>query len=513
MDINLCLKILNAEQIRKADQFTIKNEPIPSIDLMERASETLVDWFVQHFSKDHPVAIFCGTGNNGGDGLVIARLLNNRNYNVEIHCIGSPASRSRDFKINFDYIQDYITPNIIKDKDAFPQYGKDTVIIDAIFGSGLSRPVQGLYEQLINHLNELPSKNKIAVDLASGLSCEKRFNEGAIMKVSHSVSFQAPKLSQILPQNDSYTGELAIENIGLNEEFIQSLPSDYYYGTPTFISSILKKRKKYAHKGSIGKNLIIAGSLGKMGAAVLSGRACMKAGAGLLTMHVPTCGLNVLQTSTPEAMVTIDEHSDYVTKIENLKSYDAIGVGPGIGTHPETHRVIKSLLNTCEQPIVIDADAINILAKNKDWIASLPKGSILTPHPGEFERLVGKWENDYERLRLQKDFCLAHKVTVVLKGAHTSICDENGTIVFNSTGNPGMATGGSGDVLTGFITAFSGQGYKSFESAILGVYLHGLAGDLYANEYSEETLIASEIINFLPLAFRNVSKNTSIDKS
>lgn len=508
MDFNLCLKVLDAEQIRQADQFTIKNEPIHSIDLMERASEEFVSWFTECFDREFPVVVFCGTGNNGGDGLVICRLLSEAGYTVSLFCIGNPEAGSRDFKINFDYIQNYNIPQTIINEGNFPSLSKDSVIVDAIFGSGLSRPVTGRYADLINHLNAEPCEHRVAVDIASGLGCDQNFENGAVMNVTHTVSFQVPKLSLLLPDNECNSGELIIRSIGLIEEYIQSLPSNYYYSTPAFIRSFLKSRGKFIHKGKVGKNLLVAGAFGKMGAALLAGKACVRAGAGLLTIHAPGCGSHILQTGLPEAIVSADPEKQLITRVNELDSYDVVAVGPGIGKNKLTAQALKSILQGFSKPMVIDADALNILAENQDWLTMIPEDSVLTPHPGEFKRLVGNWENDYERLEKQIEFSKKYKVIVLLKGAHSSVCNSHGTVLFNSTGNPGMATGGSGDVLTGVIAALLGQGYGGFESAILGAYLHGLAGDLFARKKAEESLIASDLIDLLPKAIRKVIQNT-----
>lgn len=514
MDLNLCLKVLDAEQIRQTDQFTIKNEPILSIDLMERASEEFTRWFTDLFDPSIPIVIFCGTGNNGGDGLVICRLLCDAGYTVSLFCVGDQEAASRDFKINFDIIQNYDIPQtIVEDASSFPTLGKDTVIIDAIFGSGLSRPITGLIADLINHLNAEPCEYRVAVDIASGLGCDRRFEDGVIMNASHTVSFQVPKLSLLLPQNEDQSGELIIRSIGLVEEYIQSLSSNYYFSTLPFVQSFVKHRSRFSHKGRAGKNLLVAGSHGKMGAAILTGRACLRSGAGLLTMHTPGCGQNVLQNSVPEAMVIVDDNETMISNMKSITDFDVIGIGPGIGTDKSTANALKQILDQYDRPMVIDADALNILSANKDWYSQIPKGSVLTPHPGEFKRLVGEWKDDYERLNKQIEFCAKHKVVILLKGANSSICNPDGLVVFNATGNPGMATGGSGDVLTGMITALVGQGYNGFEAALLGAYMHGLSGDLFVKKNAEESLIASDLLEYLPRAMRKIVHQRKVKKS
>ena len=504
MDLNLCTKILNAEQIRQADQFTIKNEPIASIDLMERASEAFVSEYNSQFNEGVPVKVFCGTGNNGGDGLAISRLLLRKGYQVEVYIIGDPQKASRDFQLNHELVKNYLEPYHLKTKKDFPVLVKDLVIIDAVFGSGLSRGVGGTYGELIDYINSSPCDKVIAVDIASGLGCESNFSDGKVMEVSDTITFQVTKLSHLLPQNFKYSGNVKRVDIGLDEEFINTQRTNYFYLTRDFAKSIYRPRPKFMHKGSAGHVLVIAGSKGKMGAATLAGKAALKSGCGLLTFYVPKCGANVLQTNRPEAMVQEDKGEDFISNSPNIEAFSAVGVGPGIGTNDKTGIALKELFVKAKSPLVVDADGINLISESRALLKTLPKGTVLTPHPGEFKRLAGEWKDDYDRLKLQIDFAEKHKIVVVLKGAHTSVVGPAGRVFFNSTGNPGMATAGSGDVLTGIIASLLGQGYESLEAAILGVYLHGWAGDLAAERMGMEAVIASDIIANLGRAFKQL---------
>jgi len=501
MNLNLCLKVLAAEHIRQADQFTIKNEPISSIDLMERASEAFIDCFTDIYDNLLPVYVFCGTGNNGGDGLVISRLLTEIGYPIEVFIIGDQKKGTQDFKINNDIIRTYLTPTPLNLIEDFPVLTKEMIIVDAIFGSGLSRGVDGIYGELIDHINNSPCERVVAVDIASGLGCNEKFEGSHSLKVQDTITFQVPKLSLMLPENKFLSGQVHVVDIGLDQEYINILPSKQFQISKEFIKSLLKDRNVFTHKGEVGRNLIIAGSRGKIGAAILASQACLKSGAGLLTVLLPKCGVDIMQTSTPEAMV-LESDENLIVEIPDVANYDVIGIGPGIGTSEETARSLEKLFKSTNMPVVIDADAINILSQNKALIEHIPESSILTPHTGEFRRLVGEWKNDYERLSLQLEFAQKHKVTVLLKGAHTSIAGSTGLVFFNSTGNPGMATAGSGDVLTGIITSFLGQGYSSIEAAILSAYVHGLSGDLYVENFAEESLMASDIIANLGSAFK-----------
>ncbi len=500
------LKILSAAQIREADAFTIKNEPIASIDLMERAAVAFVDCFVKKYKVNHGVVIVCGTGNNGGDGLAISRLLLEKQYVVTTYVISPTNNRSSDFTKNFNRLSK--SSKIIEIGNSNDPFvlEKERVIIDAIFGSGLSRPIAGLHADIITKINSegLPI---VAVDIASGLYCDLPNEEGVIIEPTITITFQMPKLVFMLPTYHRYVGQLGVVDIGLNKEFINSLKSSYQYLERTDVSTLLKRRDKFSHKGNYGKVLLVAGSYGKMGAAILSSRACMRMGTGLLTTHVPKCGYEIMQVATPETMVSVDKKKKYISAFpKGVKKYDAIAIGPGLDTKPKTIAVFAAFLETQNEPIVIDADGINILGLKKELLKKLPINSILTPHVKEFQRIAGGWRNDFERLTLQIEFSKRHKIFIVLKGAYTTISTPQGAVFFNSTGNPGMATAGSGDVLTGMIVSLLGQGFSSEQAAICGVYLHGMAGDLAATAKTEHSLVASDIVDFIPLAYKKMMK-------
>jgi len=505
------MKILTSEEIRKADAYTIEHEPIRSIDLMERASKECVKWLAAKFDKQHSFAIFCGQGNNGGDGLAIARLLAAKKFKVEVFVIRYSDKCSDDFLVNEKRLKKIKKVKIhnVGDVSGFPSTlnpQASTIVIDAIFGSGLNKPVEGLASEVINYINKSGCQI-IAIDIPSGLFSDKTSHnkDAVIVRANHTLTFQSPKLAFMFPENGNCVGDFSVLNIGLDEEFIASLPSKNYFVTEEYARFIHKPRSKFSHKGTFGHALIVAGSYGKMGACVLSSKACLTSGAGLVTVHIPKCGYDILQTANPEVMVETDSSEAIVSDNIKLDKYSVIGIGPGIGTEQETQNALKVLIQNSSAPMVIDADALNILAENKTWIAFLPKNSVLTPHPGEFKRLVSDADNDFERLQLQKEFSIKHNVYVILKGAHTCIACPDGEVYFNSTGNPGMATAGCGDALTGIITGLLAQRYDSKQAAILGVYLHGLAGDFAAKELSEESLIARNIIEFLGQAFRKIS--------
>ena len=491
------MKILNAEQTRALDAFTIQNEPVSSLDLMERASLAFVRWFCDQFVNTRPVSIFCGMGNNGGDGLAIARILSQKLYNITVYVVKHTENPSDDFNANLNRLTNHLTSFVILAKEDIPKISPDTILIDALLGSGLSRPATGILAEVIQVLNEIPNKI-ISVDIASGLYIDKQNEkEDIIIKPHCSVSFQLPKLAFMMPQNAGFTGNWQIVDIGLRQDFIKNSSTPYFYTNKYEAESKIIPRQKFSNKGTFGHALILAGSYGKMGAAVLSARACLRSGVGLLSLHIPECGYEIAQISVPEAMTTVDPNQKYLTELPKIDSYSAIGIGPGIGQETATLEMLKVLLKTIKAPLVIDADALNILSGNPELLRKLPKNTILTPHPKEFQRLAGKTENEYDRLELAREFAQKYEMIICLKGAHTAVILSNGEVHFNSTGNAGMATGGTGDVLTGIITSLLAQGYTPQDAAILGVYEHGLAGDKGATLKGQSALIASDLVDNL----------------
>ncbi|MFN9320076.1 MAG: NAD(P)H-hydrate dehydratase [Chitinophagales bacterium] len=500
------MKILSATQIREADAFTIKHEPIASIDLMERAANACFNWLINTYDKTKTLHCLCGLGNNGGDGLAIARLLIEKNYSIRVYIFRYSDKFSANFRKNEARLIKtktqliYITENNYR--RVLKSIPPDGIVIDAVFGSGLSRPIDGWLAKAFLLINTAEN-DIVSIDLPSGLFCENNASENlaTAIKATITLSFQTPKLSFLLPSSGEYVGKFYLLHIGLHNDYLSEVKCPNYYVEFKDIKSILKKRTKFSHKGSHGHALLIAGSYGKMGAAILSAKACMRSGVGLLTSQIPQCGYEIIQTAIPEVMVVVDKSKHCITNFIPQEKYSALGIGPAIGREKQTQKLLKRLIENSHVPIVLDADALNILAENKNWLSKLPANSILTPHPKEFERLSKKAVDDTERLELQRAFAIQYKIYLILKGAHTSIACPNGDIFFNSTGNPGMATGGSGDVLTGIVTGLLAQGYSALDSCLLGVYIHGLAGELASKKYSQEAMIASDITESLGQAF------------
>jgi len=502
------MKIFSVFQIRKADAYTITQEPISSIDLMERASENCFNWIINHIDyKNKPFMVFCGTGNNGGDGLAVARMLTEKKLDVTTYILDFGSKKSDDFQINEKRLSQTRNARIfyLKEKDDLPLISENAVVIDAIFGSGLSKPVDGFIASVINTINASAAFT-LAIDIPSGLFGDNNFgNAGAIIKADVTLSLQFPKLSFLFPMYGHYAGKWVIVPIGLHEAFINNENCDNYFTLQNDISCLMKKREKFAHKGHFGHTLLVCGSFGKMGAAVLAAKACMRSGVGLLTIHAPQCGYNILQSVVPEAMLKSDKNKNYITENYFNDNFVAVGIGPGLDKNTDTVNAFYQLLDCCKKPMVIDADAINILAENEHLKALMPSNSILTPHIKEFERFANEhFDDDFRRFEKQKELSTKYKIIIVLKGAYTCITSPDGKAYFNSTGNPGMATGGSGDVLTGIITSLLSQAYMPLDAARLGVFLHGMAGDMATHELSEYSLIASDIINYLPDAFKKI---------
>ncbi|MBS1682042.1 MAG: NAD(P)H-hydrate dehydratase [Bacteroidetes bacterium] len=497
------LKILSSKQIRELDQFTIEHEPVAPIDLMERACLAFVQWFVQQVRQEKKIGVVCGTGNNGGDGLGIARLLTERGYSVKVWIVRGEMSETENFRTNLKQLNGKIERFEISKPTDRGLFNGCHVLVDAVLGSGLSRKAEGIYAQVISCINQTDAL-RIAIDIPSGLFADIK-SEGEIVRAHQTVSFQLPKLSFLFPENHPYVGQWQVVDIGLSQKFIGETCVHNFFVTSESIRKIIRSREKFSHKGNYGHALLISGSHGKMGACALAAKASLRAGVGLLTVLVPKCGYTIVQTAVPEAMALVDVSENYFTAVPEDLVYTSIGIGPGLGTTSETINAFSKVLRQYNKPMVIDADALNLLSLNKELIHHIPQNSILTPHPKEFERLAGSWPDDFARLELLRNFAVNIKSVVVLKGANTSIALPDGKIYFNSTGNPGMATGGSGDVLTGILTGLLAQGYSSAEAALLGVYLHGLAGDLAALDKGMESLISGDLIDYLPAAFRKLN--------
>ncbi|HWY13252.1 MAG TPA: NAD(P)H-hydrate dehydratase [Bacteroidia bacterium] len=501
------MKILSAEQIRACDAFTIQNEPISSTDLMERAAMACIKHIVKNASIDSEFLIFCGKGNNGGDGLAIARFLIKRNYAIKVFVVNHSENSSDDFNTNLEHLKE-LKPesifNIDKEEDLKQiVISSTTLIIDSLFGTGLNKSLSGITAATVNFINSTKFF-VISIDVPSGLYTDKpNDNNDVIVRSSVALSFQFPKFSFLMPQNEMYVPDFEILDIGLDKTFIHNISTPHYYITKTDLQPLLKHRAKFSHKGLYGHALLVAGAYGKMGASVIAAKACLRSGAGMLTVQTPKKGIEIMQTSIPEAMVSPDTNEELISELPQMDKITAVGIGPGIGMSAQTESVIKKLLNY-SLPMVFDADAINILANNKTWLSFLAPDTILTPHVKEFDRLTQKHINDFERLESAKQFAIKYRCIIVLKSAYTQTVMPDGNVFFNSTGNAGLAKGGSGDTLTGIILGLLARGYTPPQAALIGVYIHGSAANSCLKKIHIESLLATDVIAKLPKAFEKM---------
>lgn len=497
------MKILSATQVYEADQATIKGIPISSTDLMEKAASACYNWIYKRFPDPLKVIhICCGMGNNGGDGLVIGRLLSKRGYKVCIYLIHFSEKKSEDFLINLERLENSkaLVSDIYK-ADDFPFINPKDLVIDAVFGIGLKRPPTGFTKEFIQYLNGSGAEI-ISIDIPSGLYADRASEDKeAIVKSKYILTFQVPKLAFLMPENQDYTGVWEVLDIQLDAAYIDAAKSKFHLIDRDDLKPIFKARKTFSHKGSFGHSLIIGGSFGKIGAVILAARAALKAGSGLVSTYIPKCGYTAMQTANPEVMVEVDDEK-YVQFFNFKTKPNAVGIGPGLGMHLRTKKGFVEFYSKSKIPMVIDADGLNIISEHNDLKKMIPRGTILTPHPKEFERLVGEWKDDYQKLEKLQEFSDRYKCITILKGAYTAIA-YNGKIWFNSTGNAALATAGSGDVLTGIITSLLAQGYQSLEAALLGVYVHGRTADLAIQENeSMESFIAQDAISYLGRTFK-----------
>lgn len=504
------MKIFTAAQIHELDKYTIEHEPISSLNLMERAAKALCRAISERWTEQTPVVVFAGPGNNGGDALALARLLAEQDYHVSVYLFNIHNHLSDDCTANKKRLQESkrvrnfteITLNFDP-----PELPAGTLVIDGLFGSGLNKPLAGGFASLVKYINQ-SAASVVSIDVPSGLMCEDNtYNVRAnIIRADLTLTFQQKKLSMFLADNQSYLGELRVLDIRLSQEFVKNTEAPFSIAEESDIRPRLLHRDDFVHKGNMGHALLIAGSYGMSGAAILATRACLRSGAGKVTVHTPRKNYAIMQTAVPEAVMQMDHEETYFSEAVDTEEFDAVGIGSGLGQQENTAIAMIAQIRRTQCPIVIDADAINILANHRAWVQQLPKGVIMTPHPLEFDRLTGGTSNgDYERLIKARQTAEQLQAYIILKGHYSALCLPDGHIIFNSTGNSGMATAGSGDVLTGIITGLLARGYKETDACLVGMYLHGLAGDLAMREVGKESLVASDIIRFLPQAFKRLN--------
>ena len=500
------MKILSSNQLKDLDKYTIEQEPISSIDLMERAARALVEAIIKRWNTSYNIIVFAGPGNNGGDALAVARILSQRQYHVEVFLFNTKGKLSDECLTNLKRLKETCKNCCITEINTEfnpPALSEEHLVIDGLFGTGLNKPLDGGFASLTKYLNASKA-TVVSIDIPSGLMSEDNTHNirSNIIQADVTLSIQLPKLSFLFPENEDIVGEWDVLNIELNQSFIEASNSPYFIMEENEIRSIIKPRKRFSHKGTFGHGLLIAGSYGMAGASILAARACLRSGIGLLTVHVPAHNHDLLQTTVPEAIVQTDNHEHYFATPVALNKYSALAIGPGLGVNETTALAMMEQIQGSNIPVIIDADAINILSSHRNWLNRLPKNCILTPHLGELERLIGKCANTYERLTKVKELAAELQSYIIVKGGWTSIVTPEGNCYFNPTGNPGMATAGSGDVLTGILLALAAQGYSQEQVCKLGVYIHGLAGDLAAEKFSETAMTSGDIINALAPAWK-----------
>ena len=504
------MKIFSKEQIYEGDKQTQESQKISSTDLMERAGNQIFNWIHTRMQGAQvPIHVFCGIGNNGGDGLVVARHLITHGYNVNTYVVNCSDKRSKDFLINYDRVKNVTKdwPTLLNCEDDFNaiKIEEKDIIVDAVFGIGLNRPVDVWVKGLFNFFRKTKAFT-LSIDLPSGLFTDKGVADAeAVVNAGYTLSFQTPKLVFFLPETAKYTVQWEVLDIGIDPEYLSTTVTEADLIGKNEVLPIYQPREKYSHKGTFGHSLIIGGSYGKIGAVTLASRSVLAVGAGKITAYIPKCGYIPLQTAFPEAMVITDNDEEKITKIDFDIEPTVIGVGVGIGTEAKTVSAFETFLKANNKPLVIDADAINILSKKKALLKLLPELTILTPHPKELERLIGKWKDDFHKLKKTKAFAKKYKVIVVIKGANTiTVFDDK--LYVNATGNPGLATAGTGDVLTGMLTGLVSQGYDPLQATLFGVYLHGKSADILIEQLGYQSILASNVIEGISLAYLDLFK-------
>ena len=504
------MKILSTEQIREHDKYTIENEPILSIDLMERAAAAITNSIVEIWPSNTPVVVFAGPGNNGGDALAVARMLAQRGYEVQVYVFNVRDSISEECQANLNRLTSGMVQlkglTMVQQEFNPPKLDSETLVVDGLFGTGMSRPLTGGFAAVVKYINTSGAQ-VVSIDLPSGMMTDNNSQNirANIIRADLTLTIGGRKLCMMMADMQEYLGEIKVLDIQLSQEYLDNADADFSVIEEQQIHHMMKSRNEFAHKGDMGNALIIAGSYGMAGAAVLATRACLRSGVGKVTVHTPKCNYNIMQISVPEAVLQLDPDDEFFSRACTPEDYDVVGVGPGLGQNEASAVALIAQLRGTDTPAVVDADAINILASHQSWLRQLPAGIIFTPHPKELTRMIGhETTDDSELLENARELARSRNSYIILKGHYTAICMQNGKVVFNSTGNAGMATAGSGDVLTGIITALIARGYSRSEAAVAGVYLHGLAGDLAAQELGMESLTAGDIIDYLPKAFLQV---------
>lgn len=504
------MKILTGAQFKELDQYTIQHEPINAIDLMERAAKAIAEEVSGRWNLKTHFYVFAGPGNNGGDALAVARLLAEKGYRATVYLFNINQKLSEECAFNKECLTEYsnIKLHEVRDQFTFPTIDpQKDVIIDGLFGTGLNKPLNGGFASLAQSINKT-NVPVVSIDIPSGLMCEDNtYNDmNTVVRATLTLSLQLPKMAFLFPENQKYVGELKILDIQLDMRYMEDVATNMYLLETETARRLLKKRNAFVHKGNMGHALVVAGSFGMAGASIFCAKACMKAGAGKVTIHTPKMNNDILQIAVPEAILSHDLDDDIITGAIETNGFNAIALGPGIGKSETTALAMRDFMLQQNLPMVLDADVLNILGNHKEWIQDIPKFSILTPHPKELENLIGRCQDSYEQMTKARDLAIKQQLYIVIKGHYSIICLPNGIVLFNGSGNAGMATAGSGDVLSGILVGLLAQGYSNEAAVLLGVHLHGMAGDFAAADLEEECVTASDLIAYLPKAFKELRK-------
>ncbi|MBQ0050420.1 MAG: NAD(P)H-hydrate dehydratase [Bacteroidales bacterium] len=505
------MKILTAAQHAQLDLHTIEHEPIASIDLMERASKAVAREIAARWDARRSVYVFAGAGNNGGDGLAVARLLSRQGYRVSVYLFNIKGKLSADCQTNWERLQEMSEVDVheITQGFDFPQIHTTDVVVDALFGTGLRTPLSGGFAAVARKINSVHAL-VVSIDVPSGLMSEDNafVDRNAVVHAELTLTIGLPKLFLLMADNETCVGDWKVLDIGYDRHEVEQTSTPYALIDDADVREIYRPRPRFAHKGMMGHALLVSGCYGMAGATVLSARGCLRSGVGKLSVHMPSSNVTIMQMGVPEAVLLPSKSTRHVADVVDISMFKAIGIGPGLGMDDETKAALQQYLSLADEPLVLDADALNILGLHRDWMSQVPPGSIFTPHVKELEGLVGHCNNSYERLTRASELAVRSSIYVILKGHNTAICTPQGRVLFCQRGNPGMATPGSGDVLTGVLTGLLAQGYAPLEACVLGVWLHAAAGDYAAAELSEESMLASDIISHLGKAFATLSTDS-----
>lgn len=488
------MKILINDQIKAADKVTIEHEPVESINLMERAAELVSQWICNNVEQGTPLLFFIGKGNNGGDGLAVARMLSSVGYGCTAFMVYDQKELSEDCRYNLKRLPSNVI--LVNDASRLELY-EHTVVIDALLGTGLKGELHEPIISVVSLLNSL-SNRIISIDMPSGMKSEFGNDPSMIVAAEATLTLEQPKLAMLLPEAGECCGKIEVLPIDLDAEYILNAESPFFYTTEDVVKGLIAPRRKFAHKGNYGHALLVCGSEGMMGAAILTTSAALRSGCGLVTTHTPINERFAIQASCPSALLSGDRGVCFSQLPTDIEKYNAVGVGCGMGRADETKLAFIQLLKSYRsKSMVYDADALNIVAEHPELMSLIAHNSVLTPHVGELRRLIGEWTDEEHKIELTRELAISLQSVVVLKGAHTMICMPDGSCHFNSSGCSGMAKGGSGDVLTGFITGLLARGYSAVDASLIGVYIHGKAGEKAAEYYGSESMNSSDLIDFL----------------